>query len=1003
MNKEQLVRQMVEYASGLVNDDRNLVDFIDRRKRYDGWTDDEVKVFNNVFTAVNHAPETERELIVKNYASELQDSSIPYARELEIGFRQAGAGILSTLARIGSAIPVGDARKKQLSEYADQLNRESGMLSEAADIANRKEGVGVGTGQNIRGAVSSIAQATATGWAGPYAMIAGFAATEGNAAITEAKDAGLNSYDTFKYAGRAAIIEGTVASIFQKIGLGGFEKYFGGGTITRAGLKGFLKSAGSSMLQELPEEIITEALHSTNRALAEVDPNALEPEVLFETVKSTIAQTLLAVGATATIKGASEQEFLKNREELVASTSEKWGLAPEIVESAIVKSEKVKGDKDVAFGRELLSAALQTERGVVTWMATYPEKAVALLGNENPSRKDFEELGLPPMSEEGRQSFVKQINDIMEEDINPEPENAVTPTQTGQPVAGEAPVEPVAMDNEESVREEDIPSVDDILNAGEADVLAEISGSLKAIAEAVNPDSEVTVETASRSLKEDADRLVAEGMLAEEDKDDFISQKLAEAGLAPDLDPTQVDAAGRNYLTDEKAVISLTVLNADPTTAVHEAVEAKIKSYFSDSDINSDEEMQAFRKSVIELGLPNYNNDKGMLEWMSDFMTDYVFASQNLRSMTGDEKANEVWDLVKQWRAKSKPGGRLAQMFDQLRQWFKETVGRAKQLRKALYSNPNNVDIAFANKILASEMNPDFGADIESDADLDVSYQLRKNISSENTAKAGTGEWFGEANQDTISYVADVNQLSKAKSLIEAVRSVFQKFKGKHDDNGKYQYRKQVPSVGYRIGRIPANGKSFNTRDGIYEDGISLISAGNLPATQSFAISNLKDAGADIVYVKGYVNTKPGGDDEFVMSDAIEITKSEYENALKSTTQLLSDYLLSEYREDLAGRVSSTSYAKWNKANTDAEQRLISSFNSSAGEVAPGTSYQLRSRPGAYAKAVAAYTDGDKSSFQLEEPSVGVGKMTGGYLVPENKQWNRKTSKATKRAVEKSY
>jgi hypothetical protein len=129
-----------------------------------------------------------------------------------------------------------------------------------------------------------------------------------------------------------------------------------------------------------------------------------------------------------------------------------------------------------------------------------------------------------------------------------------------------------------------------------------------------------------------------------------------------------------------------------------------------------------------------------------------------------------------------------------------------------------------------------------------------------------------------------------AKRLLD---DSIEKYEGSRDKNGTYNYRESVRSVGVRIGNIPESGKSFNTRENKYEEGVSLISAGTLPPINSFAISALRDKGAKLVYIAGDVLTRTGGDDEFVMQNAREITKGEYDNILSSEQQTVSDYVLS--------------------------------------------------------------------------------------------------------------
>ena len=181
----------------------------------------------------------------------------------------------------------------------------------------------------------------------------------------------------------------------------------------------------------------------------------------------------------------------------------------------------------------------------------------------------------------------------------------------------------------------------------------------------------------------------------------------------------------------------------------------------------------------------------------------------------------------------------------------------------------------------------------------------------------------------------DAVERADDKTASQAIDSALEILEGSRDSSGKYQWIKSIPSVGFRVGDIPESGKSFNTRDNRYEDGVSLIKAGALPETKSFAISALKDSRARIVYVRGDVLTRTGGDDEFVMSNARAISKSEYESAIRTDEQAVSDYILSGAKWDLAGRAGSSSVEKWIAANKDARSRIQTTIRDASGRVIP--------------------------------------------------------------------
>ena len=283
-------------------------------------------------------------------------------------------------------------------------------------------------------------------------------------------------------------------------------------------------------------------------------------------------------------------------------------------------------------------------------------------------------------------------------------------------------------------RIEDNRTVEQEKKETSADISKEIGYSLRKIAEAVIPNSKVELEDAVRTLADDVDGLVKQGKLSAEKRDSFIEQKLAEAGLAG-ADPAEIDAPGRNYIANEKAVISLAIRNSDPTTAIHEAVETRIKNYFDGQDIDKHQELNSFRRQIEDLGLKAYQNDKSNLEWFSEFMTDYVFAGQKRRLDNDDKNAQAIWDAVIKWNSLAKEGSYLSRLFDNVRQWFKDTISRARKLRKALYSNPGQVDLILADDVLNSvpgrQESQSQTIDIENP---DISYQLRRRSYSKDTA-----------------------------------------------------------------------------------------------------------------------------------------------------------------------------------------------------------------------------------------------------------------------------
>ena len=175
---------------------------------------------------------------------------------------------------------------------------------------------------------------------------------------------------------------------------------------------------------------------------------------------------------------------------------------------------------------------------------------------------------------------------------------------------------------------------------------------------------------------------------------------------------------------------------------------------------------------------------------------------------------------------------------------------------------------------------------------------------------------FSVTAADDSAYMDAVNR-GDMETAARMVDDAFDKSEGYRDETGQYHYRESVHAVGYRIGRIPSGGRSYNTREGRYEEGVSLIGVGNLPPVQSFAISELRDAGAKIVYLEGDVLTTTGGDDEFLMKNAKPITRKTFDKALITDAQKIAEKTLADKKWDTLARIGSYRDAtmKWANAS----------------------------------------------------------------------------------------
>lgn len=627
--------------------------------------------------------------------------------------------------------------------------------------------------------------------------------------------------------------------------------------------------------------------------------------------------------------------------------------------------------------------------------------------------------------------------------------NNITPIEDIIPVPGDGNTAVNAVEEPA----DQIPTQETITGAG----ITEPMESLKQIALALNPNSEVTIETAARSLADDVDQMVQSGQLSADQRDQYITDKLTEAGLQG-VDPATVDAAGKNYIAGEKAVISLAA-GADPTTAVHEAVESQIKSYFGNSDIEASPEFKTFQKSVKDLGLAVYDNNKKALEWFSDFLTDYVFASQKMRKDLGDETVDPVWQAVQDWNAKTKGRGKLAKLFSQMREWFRDTISRARNLRKALYGTKNNVDVTFADDVLKGkkvtgklelQVVTEKPAKLSGKPDGGQVYDYNKIKSlipaDTNSGAAVTYLETGEAivvlpkTKQAFSFTNEAKMDSFIRQVI--------KDGGEFVQNPSYQLRKNLKPGTEKTDNLPVTQDKEAARNNISSENTAKAGTGELDKLRIIArkydnandfrkaftgngrilgeseqyeidrIGRLKMLSDDVDaefhmplnnFLKQYpheVKTTNGLKDIKPNQKTIKI----YRSATGGITPgdwvgLDKDYAEYHSRSDSHKIVSMEvplSDLKW--AGTSAEEWFYApdsvieqfkdfdpisfyeqSFNSSAGTGPGDVSYQLRSRPEAYARELAALSGVKAEKLpKIPAKTVVTGKLEGGFLVGES-------------------
>lgn len=244
---------------------------------------------------------------------------------------------------------------------------------------------------------------------GPAGAIAAAVSQEGNQAITAGRDVGLRGPELAGYVATEATAEAVPATVMQLVGLGGLETAVGRPAAQAAGrgLVDGLKRAGFQTLQELPEEIVTELGHSTAKAAFMVQPDALNPEQLAQTVADTTVQTLLTMGLVE---------------------------APQIAQSAI----------NGPVQQPLAAHHVIQGTPSTIFVAHIARKVSA---GESPSRADAKILGIPPEQSAraaDRLRWFDENRSRLEQEIPNEPETPGNPVVPRQPLPPTTPGAPGA-------------------------------------------------------------------------------------------------------------------------------------------------------------------------------------------------------------------------------------------------------------------------------------------------------------------------------------------------------------------------------------------------------------------------------------------------------------------------------------------------------------------------------------------------------------------------------
>ena len=258
---------------------------------------------------------------------------------------------------------------------------------------------------------------------------------------------------------------GVAEAALEKVGINKIlEPIFKGGGKKSIGeiLKGVAGASategGTELLQSITQDEIIEAISGQEREQL-TQENAREKlrEAVVgmiigggvrgatETVAS-VAQVIEKREAVAS-ENSSESNFSRNLRrglEQLESESDPIGQIAQANNIPLDAAERVlaSNDPDQALEREVLKEQVKTPEGAATWAANNREAAEVIQSKEKPTRKDFEDAGLPRMSAKERRNVASFLADVdLDAEVQAELEQEVV--EEAEPVS-EKPPRPTA-------------------------------------------------------------------------------------------------------------------------------------------------------------------------------------------------------------------------------------------------------------------------------------------------------------------------------------------------------------------------------------------------------------------------------------------------------------------------------------------------------------------------------------------------------------------------------
>lgn len=230
----------------------------------------------------------------KSLADDLGTIPSETLRSAVAGLATAGTDVLSLVGRGTDALGLTENLSEDAYRAGSQVNQAA--ETSAPGLLNTA----------IRGTVNNLSKVMAAGLAGKAAVYTSIATDVANQAYQTAVDKGLGPDEAVGYALEQGGIEAATMLLFEKMGLGGLEDVVSSGMRigVKSGLKQFMKRAGVTTLQEIPEELLAEGLQSVSSYLRDVDPNALDADQIGQNIAQVLLQTTLSAGAAESIRTA---------------------------------------------------------------------------------------------------------------------------------------------------------------------------------------------------------------------------------------------------------------------------------------------------------------------------------------------------------------------------------------------------------------------------------------------------------------------------------------------------------------------------------------------------------------------------------------------------------------------------------------------------------------------------------------------------------------------------